>query len=53
MSDELSEQMLIEFVSIVIAVQKKYAHEFSGVRNERRAEIKEELSKFVAERLES
>ena len=53
MSDEMSEQTLIEFVSIVIAVQKKYAHEFSGVRNERRAEIKEELSKFVAERLES
>ena len=35
----------------VIAIEKKYAHELTGVRNEHSEEIKKEINRMVAERL--
>ncbi len=56
MEDKVSQQIpdtfLTELIAKVVKIQKKYAHELSGVRNNRRAEIKEVLSQLVAEKLE-
>ncbi len=52
MSQEIPDTLLVELIAKVVKIQKKYAHELSGVRNNRRAEIKEVLSQLVAEKLE-
>lgn len=49
---EIPEKVLHELITKVVFIQKKYAHELSGVRNERRSEIKTALSQLVAEKLE-
>ena len=49
---EIPDKVLTEIIAKVVSIQKKYAHELSGVRNDRRAEIKDALSQLVAERLE-
>lgn len=52
MTPEIPDKLLSELIAKVVLIQKKYAHELSGVRNNRRAEIKEALSQLVAEKLE-
>ena len=52
MKKEIPDKVLTEIIAKVVSIQKKYAHELSGVRNDRRAEIKDALSQLVAERLE-
>jgi len=49
---EIPNDFLAALIAVVIAVEKKYAHELRGVRNERRDEIKKEINRMVAERLE-
>ena len=61
MSQEIPDTLLVELIAKVVKIQKKYAHELSGVRNNRRAEIKEsteaprtrDIAKFVGEKCES
>jgi hypothetical protein len=52
MAVELKQELLTSLIASVIRVQKKYAHEMTGVRNERRDEIKAEINRLVAEKLE-
>jgi hypothetical protein len=52
LKQEIPEKVLNELIAKIVSIQKRYAHELSGVRNDRRAEIKEALSQLVAERLE-
>jgi hypothetical protein len=52
MEDEVSEKVINDVIALVVAIQKKFAHELSGVRNERRQAVKDALSKLVSERLE-
>jgi hypothetical protein len=49
---DIPDKLLHELIAKIVAIQKKYAHELSGVRNDRRAEIKATLSQLVAEKLE-
>jgi hypothetical protein len=49
---EIPSDFLSTLIVAVIAIEKKYAHELTGVRNERREEIKKEINRMVAERLE-
>jgi hypothetical protein len=48
----IPDKLIHELIAKIVSIQKRYAHELSGVRNERRAEIKEALSQLVAETLE-
>ena len=52
MTTEVPDKLLHELIAKIISIQKQYAHELSGVRNERRHEVKEALSALVAEYLE-
>jgi hypothetical protein len=52
MKEAIPETFFVELIAKIVAVQKKYAHELSGVRNERRNAIKDDLSHLVAEKLE-
>jgi hypothetical protein len=52
LKQSIPDKLLNELIAKIVAIQKRYAHELSGVRNERRAEIKEALSQLVAENLE-
>ncbi len=48
----IPDDMIHKLIAKIVSIQKRYAHELSGVRNERRGEIKEALSQLVAETLE-
>ena len=52
MAVEIPNEFLAALIAAVIKIEKKYAHELTGVRNERREEIKKEINRMVAERLE-
>lgn len=52
MEDQIPEKLINDIITAVVAIEKKYAHELTGVRNERRQAIKEALSNLVSEQLE-
>lgn len=52
MKKDIPDTLIHELIAKIVKIQKKYAHELSGVRNDRRAEIKTALSELVAEKLE-
>lgn len=52
MDIEIPRVVLTELVVKVIQIEKKYAHELTGARNDRRAEIKQLINKVVGEKLE-
>jgi hypothetical protein len=52
MAVEIPSDFLSSLIAAVIAIEKRYAHELTGVRNERREEIKKEINRLVSERLE-
>lgn len=52
MDDNIPEKLITEIIARVVAIQKQYAHELTGVRTERRTEVKDVLSTLVAEYLE-
>ena len=51
-NDEIPKAVLTEVLVKILSIQKKYAHEFKGVRNDRREEVKDALNKVVTESLE-
>ena len=52
MKQAIPDKLTHELIAKIVSIQKRYAHELSGIRNDRRAEIKEALSQLVAETLE-
>lgn len=52
MAVEIPNDFLDILIAAIIVIEKKYAHELTGVRNERREEIRKEINRLVAERLE-
>ena len=50
--NEIPRAVLTAILAKVLSVQKKYAHELKGVRNERREKVKEAINSVVAERME-
>jgi hypothetical protein len=50
--NDIPEKLITEVIARVVAIQKQFAHEWTGVRTERRAEVKDALSALVAEYLE-
>ena len=49
---EIPKEVIKAIIVRVIEIQKEYAHELTGVKNERREKINEAINKIVAERLE-
>ena len=49
METNVPKKILNELLLQVIKVEKDYAHEFVGVRNERRNEIKKIVNRVVSE----
>lgn len=52
MDEQISEKLIHDVITAIVAIEKQYAHELTGVRNERRQAIKEALSNLVSEQLE-
>ncbi len=52
MSEEIPRKVLTELLIKVMQVQKAYAHEQVGARNDRRNEIKKLVNRVAAESLE-
>jgi hypothetical protein len=50
--EEIPQELITEVIARVVTIQKQYAHELTGVRTERRTEVKTALSELVAEHLE-
>jgi hypothetical protein len=48
----IDKDFLEELLTRVIKIEKRFAHELTGAKNDRRAEIKETVSKMVAEKLD-
>jgi hypothetical protein len=49
---EIPREILNELVVKVLGVEKKYAHELTGVKNDRRTEIKQLVNKIAGDKLE-
>ena len=49
---KLDPKAMIKLISDVLGIEKRYAHELKGVRDQRRKEIRELINKVVAERLQ-
>ena len=52
MDQDIPDKLIVEVIARVVNIQKQFAHELSGVRTERRADVKTALSELVAEYLE-
>ena len=52
MDENIPDKLIAEVIARVVTIQKQFAHELTGVRTERRAEVKAALSELVAEHLE-
>jgi len=52
MTQEFSRKVLSDLLLKVIQIQKAYAHEQVGARNDRRAEVKKVVNRIAAENLE-
>jgi hypothetical protein len=52
MTQEISRKVLTELLLRVVQIQKAYAHEQVGARNDRRAEVKKVVNRIAAEHLE-
>ena len=50
--DSLNDQDRDELLRRVLEIEKTYAHELKGVREQRRKDIRELVNKLIAERLE-
>jgi hypothetical protein len=50
--EEIPDELIAKVIARVVNIQKQFAHELSGVRTERRADVKTALSELVAEYLE-
>jgi hypothetical protein len=53
MSTKIPDDTLTKFLVKVIAIEKNYAHEFHGVKNDRRGEIRELVDRVTTEELEN
>lgn len=49
MQSQISKKVLNELLIQVMKVQKEYAHEQVGARNDRRSEIKKHVNRIAAE----
>lgn len=52
LQEELDTKTMISLLTAVLEIEKRYAHELTGVRDTRRKEIKDLISKVVGEKLE-
>ena len=49
---DASPKLITELLAGMLQVEKRFAHELTGVRDQRRKELRDLINKFVAEKLE-
>jgi hypothetical protein len=52
MTESLTKKLVTELIVKILKVEKAFAHQLAGARNDRRAELKDVINKFVSEKLE-
>lgn len=52
MSDNIPEKLITDLIAEVIQIQREYAHEWVGVKTERRNRIREVINRLATEKLE-
>ena len=49
---KLDQRLITSLIARILTIEKRYAHELKGVRDQRRNEIKDLINKVLAEKSE-